>query len=173
MRSKVRNQNQTRDQDFLLGHCGNSASLNIKRVTSNVSQTCHKWKNNTKLSNSLNMQHCSRIIWVASLIVFILPNRVIDEPKISTCFIRFLQKETKSLLEKKAFMTAVTNIIIIEHCVSYLKHTKTTKKLFWLYYSIEITLLNTQVFWSLGLIWHIALISKASRIPIKQPLCTL
>lgn len=59
MRSKTRNENQTRDQDLLSECCGNSVSLNIKkRVTSNISQTCNKLKNNTKLSNGSNVQCC-------------------------------------------------------------------------------------------------------------------
>lgn len=40
-------------------------------------------------------------------------------------FTKHSEKEVKFLLEQKAFMTAVTNVVIVEHCISYLKGTDT------------------------------------------------
>lgn len=45
--------------------------------------------------------------------------------KIFICFIKHSEKEVKFLLEKKAFVAAVTNVIIVEDCISYLKGTHT------------------------------------------------
>lgn len=38
-------------------------------------------------------------------------------------FTKHSEKEVKFLLEQKAFMTAVTNVVVIEHCIGYLKGT--------------------------------------------------
>lgn len=45
--------------------------------------------------------------------------------KIFISFTKHSEKEVTFLLEQKAFMTAVTNVVIVEHCIRYLKGTDT------------------------------------------------
>jgi hypothetical protein len=56
--------------------------------------------------------------------IFFLPNLVMGKHAIYIHFHQHFGEETKFLLEKKAFMTTVTNIIITEYRISYLRCNK-------------------------------------------------